>query len=204
MKPKKVALYLRVSSDESTIENQRRDLQAVADRHGWDVVAVFTDEAVSGAKGRDKRPGFDQLCKGVARKEFDLVAAWAVDRLGRSLQDLLSFLSDLRAKDVDLFLHAQALDTSTPSGRAMFQMLGVFSEFERAMIVARVHAGLARARAQGKKLGRPSGVTPTKEREAHEMLGEGIGIVKVARTLGLGTSTVEAMKRQLQATPASA
>src|SRR5246127_611436 len=153
--PKHVALYLRVSTSEQTVENQQRELEAVAERHGWNVVAVFADAGISGTKGRDKRPGYDSLCHGVARREFDLVAAWSVDRLGRSLQELVAFLGELHAKGVDLYLHAQGLDTSTPAGRALFQMLGVFAEFERAMIRERVNAGLARAKAQGKRLGRP-------------------------------------------------
>src|SRR5262245_23345890 len=97
---KRVALYLRVSTTEQTVENQRRELQAVAVRHGWDIVQEFVDKGISGTKGREKRPGFDSLCKGMARREFDQVAAWSVDRLGRSLQDLVSFLGDLRAKGV--------------------------------------------------------------------------------------------------------
>ncbi|HLY07354.1 MAG TPA: recombinase family protein [Rhizomicrobium sp.] len=198
-KPKRVALYLRVSTDDQTIENQRRELEAVAARHGWQIVATFADEGVSGAKGRDKRPGFDRLCKGVQRRDFDMVAAWAVDRLGRSLQDLVSFLGELQSKGVDLFLHQQGLDTSTPSGRAMFGMLGVFAEFERAMIISRVHAGLARARSQGKTLGRPSGLTDAKDRKAREMLASGVGILKVARTLGVGTGTIQKMKGEMQA-----
>jgi DNA invertase Pin-like site-specific DNA recombinase len=195
---KRVALYLRVSSDDSTVENQRRELEAAAARHGWEIVATFTDEGISGAKGRDTRPGFDKLLKGVARREFDLVAAWAVDRLGRSLQDLIGFLTDLQAKRVDLYLHQQGLDTSTPSGRAMFQMLGVFAEFERAMITARINAGLARAKAQGKVLGRPSAMTPEKNRKARAMLGKGVGILKVAKTLGLGSGTVQKIKAEMQ------
>src|SRR4051794_32185243 len=160
--PKRVALYLRVSTGGQTIENQRRELQAVAERHGWTIAAVFKDEGVSGTKGRDKRPGFDQLCRGIARKDFDQVAAWSVDRLGRSLQDLVGFLGELHAKAVDLYLHQQGIDTSTPAGKAMFQMLGVFAEFERAIIVERVKAGLSRARSQGKRLGRPARCRPTK------------------------------------------
>src|SRR5689334_7745229 len=145
IEPKRVALYLRVSTLENqTVENQRRELSEVAARHGWNVVATFSDEGISGSKGRDARPQFDALLKGVARKDFDLVAAWSVDRLGRSLQDLIAFLGDLKAKGVDLFLHQQGLDTSTDAGRAMFQMLGVFAEFERSMIVTRVKSGLAR------------------------------------------------------------
>ena len=214
-KAKRVALYLRVSTDDQTVENQRRELEAVAARHGWEIVETFMDAGISGAKGRDKRPGFDSLLKGIARREFDMVAAWSVDRLGRSLQDLIGFLSDLRAKSVDLYMHQQALDTSTPSGRAMFQMLGVFAEFERSMIVARVKAGLARAKAHprsaerlarfkaGKitqlKFGRPSSMTPAKERTAREMLTQGVGVGKTARQLGVGTGTIQKIKVTLQA-----
>ncbi|MDR3528681.1 MAG: recombinase family protein [Rhizomicrobium sp.] len=198
-KAKRVALYLRVSTDDQTIENQRRELEAVAERHGWEIVATYKDEGISGSKGRDKRPGFDKLCKGLARREFDMVASWAVDRLGRSLQDLIEFLNDLHAKGVDLFLHQQGLDTSTPSGRAMFQMLGVFAEFERSMIVARVNAGLARARAQGTVLGRPSGMTTEKAQEARTMLGKGVGVLKIARQLGVGTGTIQKIKGEMRA-----
>src|ERR1700744_2444064 len=153
---KRVALYLRVSTTGQTTTNQKRELEVVAGRHGWDVVQVFSDNGVSGAKGRKDRPGLDALLKGVARRGFDMVAAWSVDRLRRTLQDLIEVLSDLHAKGVDLYLHQQGLDTSTPSGRAMYQMMGVFAEFERAIIQERVKAGLARARAQGKRLGRPT------------------------------------------------
>src|SRR6266487_350546 len=133
-KAKRVALYLRVSTTGQTIQNQRRELEAVAARHRWEIVAEFKDEGISGTKGRDERPGFNTLCRGIARREFDLVAAWSVDRLGRSLQDLVGFLAELQSKKVDLYLHQQALDTSTPSGKAMFGMLGVFAEFERSII----------------------------------------------------------------------
>src|SRR5580704_10575898 len=152
---RRVALYLHVSEGEQTIENQRRDLMEAAARHGWNVTAVFKDEGISGAKGRDKRPAFDRLCKAVTRHEVDMVAAWSVDRLGRSLQDLIAFLGEVHGARVDLYLHLQGLDTSTPAGKALFQMLGVFGEFERSMIVERTRAGLRRAVAAGKKLGRP-------------------------------------------------
>ena len=189
-KRKRVALYLRVSTSEQTTRNQRRELHAVAERHGWDVVVTYEDAGVSGAKGRDKRPGFDRLMIAVARREIDMVAAWSVDRLGRSLTDLLGFLTDLHAKGVDLFLHQQGLDTSTPSGRAMFQMLGVFSEFERGMIRERVNSGLARARAKGTKLGRRP-VKPAVEVRIRELKATGMGILKIGRTVGVGTSVVQ-------------
>jgi DNA invertase Pin-like site-specific DNA recombinase len=189
---KRVAVYLRVSTAEQTTENQRRELEAVAVRHDWHVVSVFEDAGISGAKGRDARPGLDALMKGVARRDFDMVAAWSVDRLGRSLIDLLDLLRELHAKGVDLFLHQQGLDTSTPSGRAMFQMMGVFAEFERAMIRERVVAGLARARADGTKLGRRriEETDADKAAEIRSARQKGIGIRRIARDLGVGVGTV--------------
>jgi DNA invertase Pin-like site-specific DNA recombinase len=136
---------------------QPRELTAAADRHGWRIVAEFVDNGISGAKGRDQRPAFDRLCRAIVRHEFDIVAAWSVDRLGRSLQDLVSFLGEVHGAGVDLYLDRQGLDTSTPAGKAMFQMLGVFAEFERAMIVQRVRAGIAKARAQGTRSGKAIG-----------------------------------------------
>jgi DNA invertase Pin-like site-specific DNA recombinase len=193
---KRVALYLRVSTTEQTVENQQRELEAVAERHGWNVVAIFTDAGISGTKGRDKRPGYDSLCHGIARREFDQVAAWSVDRLGRSLQELVAFLGELHAKGVDLYLHAQGLDTDTPAGKAMFQMMGVFAEFERAMIVDRVKAGLSRARSQGKRLGRRP-VSEAVVGRIRDQLATGAGIVKTAKALGVGTGTVHRVKRSM-------
>jgi DNA invertase Pin-like site-specific DNA recombinase len=193
---KRVALYARVSTDKNqTVENQLRQLNEVAVRLGWTVVAVHTDEGISGAKGRDQRPGFDALLKGVARREFDLIAAWSVCRLGRSLQDLVTFLADVQARGVDLYLHQQAIDTSTPSGRMLFQLLSVFSEFERAMIRSRVVAGLDRVRGQ-KRLGRPP--MPTDRVETIKaMLLAGRGIRETARETGAGTASVQRIKQSM-------
>jgi DNA invertase Pin-like site-specific DNA recombinase len=152
----RIALYLCVSTSEQTTANQRCEFETWAARSGHEIVAVYEDAGVSGTRGRDKRPGFDRMLKDAARRRFAVLAVWSVDRLGRSLQDLMWTLQELRAAGIDLFLHQQALDTRTPSGRAMFQILGVFAEFERAIIVERVNAGLARARAEGKRLGRPT------------------------------------------------
>jgi DNA invertase Pin-like site-specific DNA recombinase len=189
---KRVAIYLRVSTGEQTTDNQRRELKAVAARHDWHIVEFFEDAGISGAKGRDKRPGLDRLLKAVARRDVDMVAAWSVDRLGRSLIDLLDFLRELHAKDVDLFLHQQGLDTSTPSGRAMFQMLGVFAEFERAMIRERVMAGLSRAKAEGTQLGRRRLEDTDADKVAAIMAAraKGTGLRRIARELGVGVGTV--------------
>jgi len=189
---KRVALYVRVSTDHQSVKNQERELQAVAERHGWQVVATFKDQGISGAKGRDKRPGLDKLLQAVTRKEFDLVAAWSVDRLGRSLQDLLGVLQEMHSKGIDLYLHQQGLDTSTPSGRAMFQMMGVFAEFERAMIRERVMAGLARAKAEGTRLGRQPTVTndAAKVRAIQSDRAAGKSLRTIAQEHGVGHTTV--------------
>lgn len=197
---KRVAIYLRVSTDGQTTEHQRRELEEVAQRAGWTVVEVYADEGISGAKGRDKRPAFDRLLKDATRRRFDLVAAWSVDRLGRSLPDLLSFLQDLQGAGVDLFLHRQAVDTSTPAGKALFQMCGVFAEFERSMIQERVRAGLATAKAKGVKLGRPK-ANAELEASIAELLVQGVGQQAVAKRLGCGVSTVRRVASALSTTP---
>jgi DNA invertase Pin-like site-specific DNA recombinase len=186
----KVAIYVRVSTNEQTTENQVRELTAWADRAGHEVVAIFDDNGVSGAKGREHRKEYDKLLRGAVRREFDLVAAWSVDRLGRSLQDLVAFLQELHGAGVDLYLHQQALDTTTPSGRAMFQMMGVFAEFERSMISERVKSGLARAKSNGKTLGRPK-VSEKVEEQIIALRSKGKGILAIGKALGIGTSTVQ-------------
>jgi DNA invertase Pin-like site-specific DNA recombinase len=190
---KRAVLYLRVSTLDQTTANQERELRQVADRAGWHIVKVYKDHGVSGAKGRDKRPAFDALHKAAARREFDVVMAWSVDRLGRSLQDLIGFLSEISAVGVDLFLHQQGLDTTTPGGKAMFQMMGVFAEFERSMIQERVRSGLARARSEGKQLGRPR-IAPELEKRILDALnkpGRTEGVRKIAARFGVDPSTVQ-------------
>ena len=194
--PRRVAFYLRVSTDSQTVENQRLELERVAKSAGWEIVEIYQDEGISGAKGRDQRPAFDRLLKDANRRRFDLIAAWSVDRLGRSLQHLVAFLEDVHHLGIDLYLHQQGLDTATPAGKAMFQMMGVFSEFERAMIRERVNAGLSRAKANGKTLGRPK--TEAKHEAAiRDTLKKGTGILKTAKLHGVGTSVVQRIKAGL-------
>ena len=186
----KVAIYARVSTKEQTTENQVKELREWADRAGHETVTIYDDNGVSGAKGREYRKEFDKLLKGAVRREFDLVAARSVDRLGRSLQDLVGFLQDLHGAGVDLYLHQQALDTTTPSGKAMFQMMGVFAEFERSMISERVKTGLARTKAKGTKLGRPR-TSPKTEKQIKRLHDKGMGMLKIGKELGVGTSVVQ-------------
>src|SRR5215831_9722937 len=200
MNGKRVGLYLRVSTGEQTIETQRMGLVAACEARGWRIVEEFEDKGISGAKGREKRPGFDRLLKAAVTRKIDVVAAWSVDRLGRSLQDLVGFLAELNAVGCDLYLERQAIDTTTPAGRALFQMLGVFAEFERAIIQERIHAGLARAREKGTKSGKPIGrarIDATKEAAIRAALLSGKGILRTAREFKTGTSVVQRIKREL-------
>ncbi len=190
----RAAIYLRVSTGEQTVENQRRDLEAAAAQRGWEVVAIYADEGISGSQGRGKRPELDAMLKDATRGKFDVAMCWAVDRMGRSLPDLIATMQELHGAKVDLFLHQQAIDTTTPAGRAMFGMMGVFAEFERSMIQARVKAGLERAkvnpRAGAKAIGRPK-VTAATEAVIRAHLAAGTGKAKVAKLLGVGVSTVQ-------------
>ena len=189
-KPKKrVALYLRVSTGEQTTENQRRELEEVARRSGWQVVEVYEDKGISGANGREKRPGLDKLLRDATARKFDLLAAWSVDRLGRSLQHLVALLVELQALRVGLYLHRQQLDTTTPSGKALFGMLAVFAEFEREMIVERIAAGIARAKAKGVRFGRPA-LSPATIKKVLALRREGHSMRIVAEKANISIGTV--------------
>jgi DNA invertase Pin-like site-specific DNA recombinase len=196
-KMKRAALYVRVSTDGQSTDNQRLALETVAAQRGWTVVSSYDDNGISGARGRDKRPGLDKLLRDATRARFDVVMAWALDRLGRSLADLIDTLRTLEGAHVDLFLHQQAIDTTTPAGRMFFHVTGAFAEFEREMIRSRVNAGLARARARGVRLGRPP-VSGRKEQVIRERLATGAGVLKIARALGVGVSTVQRIKAATQ------
>lgn len=194
---KRAAIYVRVSTDKQTVENQVRELRQIAERRGWQVVEEYRDAGISGAKGRDQRPGLDTMLKDAQRRRFDVVMAWAIDRMGRSLIDLLGTIQTLEACNVDLYLDQQAIDTTTPAGRLMFQVTGAFAEFERSMIRQRVNAGLKRAVEQGKQLGRPK-IAPALEKQIQSHLRTGKGILKVAGECGVGTGTVQRVAREMR------
>jgi DNA invertase Pin-like site-specific DNA recombinase len=199
----RAALYARVSTSNGhqTTANQLDALAQVAERQNWLVTATFTDE-LSGAKGRHQRPGYDAMLRAVTRREVDLVAAWSVDRLGRSLQDLVHFLEELKASGVDLYLHQQGLDTRTPAGRALFGMLAVFSEFERALIVERVKAGMVRAAKHGTRSGKPIGrprTSPRKLAAAEADIRAGLSMRAVARLHRIRPETAAQVRDRLRA-----
>jgi DNA invertase Pin-like site-specific DNA recombinase len=209
----RACLYLRVSTDNQSTERQEKELREAAVRADHEIVEIYSDNGISGAKSRDKRPAFDRLHHDAVHRKFEIVMAWSVDRLGRSLQDLIAFLHHLHSLRIDLYLHQQGLDTTTPAGKAMFQMLGVFAEFERAMIVSRVRSGLELAKIRGTKSGRPIGRPRVSDevrqqiREAYAAGGVGmrtlakrfnvsLGIVKQACTSPSSTTTKTLSRRK--------
>ena len=187
---KRTVIYARVSTHDQTTENQILKLKKIAERNEWTITETYIDEGISGAKGREGRPEFARMCRDMVRRKIDRVLVWDVSRLGRSLQHLVEFLNDAQATGTDLYIHQSGIDTSTPSGRMMFQTIGVFAEFERSMISERVKAGMARAKAQGKRVGRPRGISDEQRETILGLRGEGISLGKIALQFGLGKTTV--------------
>ena len=188
---KKAVIYSRVSTTNGqTVENQLRVLREVAEKKGIEVVREISDEGISGAKGRDDRKGFDELITGSIRHEWDIILVWDVSRLGRSLKHLVSFLEDVQSARCDLYIHQSGIDTSTASGKMMFGMLSVFSEFERSMIRERVIAGQQRAKAQGKHIGRKTNVNDGIITAVYQLRKNNVPIKRIAKDLQIGVGTV--------------
>jgi DNA invertase Pin-like site-specific DNA recombinase len=188
--PLKVALYLRVSTTAQTTENQRIDLERVAVLRGWAIVETYTDHGISGAKSRTDRPDLDRMLKDAVRGKFDLIAVWSLDRLGRSLQHLIETVNELQSVGVDLYMHQQAIDTTTPAGKLAFSIFGAFAEFERSLITERVRAGLERAKRNGVKLGRPTNLNATVRAAIVALRAKDVSIRKIASQLKVGTGTI--------------
>jgi DNA invertase Pin-like site-specific DNA recombinase len=187
---KKAVIYARVSTKNQTVENQLQALREAAQRQGWYITTELTDEAISGSKGRRDRPGLDKLFDMIAKRDVDVVLCWALDRLGRSLQDLIALMNDMNAKGVDLYCHTQNIDTTTSGGRLLFSIMGSIAQFEREIIKERINAGLNRARAEGKKLGRPSNVNANTAVAAKLLREKGASIGDIAKNLKIGVGSV--------------
>ena len=187
---KRAVLYARVSTSNhgQDTENQLIVLREVCQRNGWTLVKDFTD-AMSGSKGREERAGFDAVLKGVTRGEYDVVLAWSIDRLGRSLTHLVEFMNHLNAAHVDLYVHQQAVNTATPAGRMVFGIFSALGEYERELIRSRIHAGLHRARLEGKRLGRPTNVNDSVRTSVKVLREQGWSLHKIAKELRIGVQT---------------
>ncbi|HTD13284.1 MAG TPA: recombinase family protein [Steroidobacteraceae bacterium] len=190
-KQKRVGIYLRVSQADQTTDNQRIDLERVAEQRGWDITEVYLDHGVSGK--RDRRPALDRLRKDALHGKLDVVAAWSVDRLGRSVAHVVTLLHDLTEQKVAVYLHQQQVDGTTSAGKAMLAMCAVFSEFEWNTTSDRIKAGIVRARKEGKRIGRPTSVTAKTESQIRKLRADHpkLGIIKIAKQLGCGVSTVQ-------------
>jgi DNA invertase Pin-like site-specific DNA recombinase len=190
MESPRVAIYTRVSTSTQNTDNQRLDLERVAALRGWTIAETYTDHGISGAKGRGDRPDLDRMLKDAVRGKFDLIAVWSIDRLGRSLQHLIETVNELQAVGVDLYMHQQAIDSTTPAGKLAFSIFGAFAEFERSIIVERVRAGLDRAKRNGVKLGRPSNLNDTVRAAIVALRAKDVPIRKIASQLKVGTGTI--------------
>ena len=187
---KKIAIYARVSTDKQSVENQLIELRAVAERSGYEIVSEYLDEGISGAKSRQDRPALNAMLKAATQRKFDLVMCWSIDRLGRSLQNLVEILNELQSLKVDLMFLQQGLDTSSASGRMMFSVFGALAEFERNLIRERVCSGLARAKRNGVKLGRPSVMNDSMVSAVRLLKERGMSVRNISKELKCGVGTV--------------
>ena len=187
---RKIAIYARVSTDKQSTENQLLELRDLCNKLGYTIVQEYTDNGISGAKSRDGRPALDLLLKDATRRKFDMVMCWSIDRLGRSLQNLVEILNELQALKIDLYFQQQGMDTSTPSGRMIFSVFGAIGEFERNLIRERVIAGQQRAKANGVKLGRPTKMNDGMRSAVKILREKGMGIKQISRELQIGVGTV--------------
>lgn len=200
IKEKRVAIYARVSTADQNPDNQIEELQRVAEGRGWSIVETYIDHGISGAKGRDKRPAFDKMLKDASRGRINLVAAWSLDRIGRSLPHVVETLETLKACECELYLHQQQIDGTTPAGQALLGMSAVFAEFERAMLIERILAGQARARAAGTYIGGVP-IPGAKDAAVRAALSnpERPGYRKIAKACGVSLGTVARISRELAA-----
>lgn len=186
----KVVIYSRVSTKDQNCENQIQLLKQIVENNNWDLVDLYVDVGISGSKGRESRKEFDRLNKDMVRRKFNRILVWDISRLGRSLQHLVEFLNEVNSIGCNLYIHQSGLDTSTPNGKMMFQMIGVFSEFEREMISERVKLGLERVKSKGQRLGRPNKVNSKMIDEMNNLKNIGWSYGKISEHLGVSKMTV--------------
>lgn len=189
---RQVAIYCRVSTStkDQTTENQLRELTAYSDRMGYEVVKVYEDE-VSGAKTREKRPAYNEMCQDAFLKNFDTIIGWDVSRFGRSMKEFVSFLSEMDEKGIGVVAVKNGLETESSSGRMMMKLIGVLEEWNREMLIERTNAGLARTVANGTKLGRKSVLTPSIKRRVTELKEGGLSIRKISDEIGINRGAIQ-------------
>ena len=186
----KVAIYTRVSTLDQTIDNQLLELRDHCSKMGWEIVKEYADEGLSGTLSREKRPALNALIKDAYRKRFDSVICWDISRIGRSMKELVLFLSDMKDRDIGICSVRQGFDTSTTMGEIMFQFVGILSSWEREMIRERTLAGLERAKSEGKTLGRRKVTNDKMTAKIIELRNEKKSIRQIASEVGVSIGTV--------------
>ncbi len=186
----KVAIYVRVSTQHQTTENQLVELHEVCDRNDWEIVEEY-NETISGTKGINERTELNRLLIDAGRKKFDKVVVWSVDRVGRSMKHLVTVLSQLKDLGCDIYSYKQAIDTSTTMGSSFFHMVGIFAELENNMRKERQKIGIRRALDNGAKFGRKSIMTDKLVKSVVDLRNQGQSIRKIASALKISTGTVQ-------------
>lgn len=187
---KKVVIYARVSTLDQTVDNQLIELRDHCSKMGWEIVKEYTDEGLSGTLSREKRPALNAMIKDGYRKKFDTVVCWDISRIGRSMKELILFLSDMKDRGIGICSVRQGFDTSTSMGEIMFQFVGILSSWEREMIRERTLAGLDRAKSEGKTLGRRKVTNDTMTAQIIELRNDKKSIREIASDVGVSIGTV--------------
>ena len=184
-----VAIFVRVSTQQQTTENQLLELYEVCERNDWTVVEEY-NEVISGTKGQSERAELQRMLIDASRKKFDKVVVWSVDRLGRNMKHLVSVLSQLKDLDIDLYSYKQGIDTSTTMGQSFFYMVGIFSELENNMRRERQIIGIKRALDQGAKFGRKTKLNQKTLDAISDMRSNGLSMRKIATEMNISVATV--------------
>lgn len=195
---KRIAIYARVSTSEQSADMQLTELREHSLRRGWVVASEYIDEGISGTKS--SRPQLDKLMVDARRRKFDVVLVWRFDRFARSTAHLLSALDEFRALDIDFVSLNESIDTTTPLGKMVFTIVAAVAELERSIICERVRAGVARAVANGKRLGRPRGSRIDADRVG-ELRATGLSTRQIAKNMGIGVGSVVRAARAFQKSP---
>jgi len=184
---KTAAIYARVSTDKQKVDMQLSELRLFAKRSGWKIYEEYIDQSFTGAN--TNRPAFIAMMEAARKRKFDVLLVWKLDRLSRSLKDLINALDDLGSYGIDFISYDNNLDTSTPTGKLVFQIVGAVAEFEKDIIRERVVAGLVNARNKGKRLGRPP-IPPETYDQAVAMRSQGLSFRKIGSALGVDEGTI--------------
>jgi DNA invertase Pin-like site-specific DNA recombinase len=184
---KTVAIYARVSTDRQKVDMQTRALRDFVNRSGWKIFNEYKDQGYTGTN--TKRPAFAEMMHEARKRKFDILLVWKLDRLSRSLKDLINTLDELRSLGIHFISYENDLDTTTPTGKLVFQIIGAVAEFEKEIIRERVRAGLENARQKGKRLGRPSINIEILE-SASILRKQGLSFRKIEKQLGVGEGTI--------------